>query len=145
MTRQGQTILVADDEWEVRELVRTILEWEDYAVVEAKDGEDALAQARAIQPDLILLDVRMPKMNGLDVLESLQADPTLASIPVVMLSVLTNYPQVGAALRNGAIAYLPKPFEIPDLARMVKRVLTGNAARREVIRQHAVKSLIESW
>lgn len=145
MTRQGQTILVADDEWEVRELVRTILEWEDYAVVEAKDGEDALAQAQAIQPDLILLDVRMPKMNGLDVLESLQADPALASIPVVMLSVLTNYPQVGTALRNGAVAYLPKPFEIPDLARMVKRVLTGDAARREMIRQHAVKSLIESW
>jgi CheY-like chemotaxis protein len=145
MTRQGQTILVADDEWEVRELVRTILEWEDYAVVEAKDGEDALAQARAIQPDLILLDVRMPKMNGLDVLEYLQADPALASIPVVMLSVLTNYPQVGTALRNGAIAYLPKPFEIPDLARMVKRVLSGDAARREAIRQHAVKSLIESW
>ena len=145
MTRQVQTILVADDEWEVRELVRTILEWEDYAVVEAKDGEDALAQARAIQPDLILLDVRMPKMNGLDVLEYLQADPALASIPVVMLSVLTNYPQVGTALRNGAIAYLPKPFEIPDLARMVKRVLTGDAARREAIRQHAVKSLIESW
>ena len=145
MTRQVQTILVADDEWEVRELVRTILEWEDYAVVEAKDGEDALAQARAIQPDLILLDVRMPKMNGLDVLESLQADPVLASIPVVMLSVLTNYPQVGTALRNGAVAYLPKPFEIPDLARMVKRVLTGDAARWEAIRQHAVKSLIESW
>ncbi|MEJ2733448.1 MAG: response regulator [Anaerolineae bacterium] len=145
MTRQVQTILVADDEWEVRELVRTILEWEDYAVVEAKDGEDALAQARAIQPDLILLDVRMPKMNGLDVLEYLQADPALASIPVVMLSVLTNYPQVGTALRNGAIAYLPKPFEIPDLARMVKRVLSGDAARREAIRQHAVKSLIESW
>jgi CheY-like chemotaxis protein len=145
MTRQVQTILVADDEWEVRELVRTILEWEDYAVVEAKDGEDALAQARAGQPDLILLDVRMPKMNGLDVLEHLQADPALASIPVVMLSVLTNYPQVGTALRNGAVAYLPKPFEIPDLARMVKRVLTGDAARREVIRQHAVKSLIELW
>jgi CheY-like chemotaxis protein len=145
MTRQVQTILVADDEWEVRELVRTILEWEDYAVVEAKDGEDALAQARAIQPDLILLDVRMPKMNGLDVLEYLQADSALASIPVVMLSVLTNYPQVGTALRNGAIAYLPKPFEIPDLARMVKRVLSGDAARREAIRQHAVKSLIESW
>ncbi len=145
MTRQGQTILVADDEWEVRELVRTILEWENYVVVEAKDGEDALAQARATQPDLILLDVRMPKMNGLDVLESLQADLALASIPVIMLSVLTNYPQVGTALRNGATAYVPKPFEIPELARLVKDVLAGNAARREMIRQRAVKSLIELW
>ncbi len=145
MTRQGQTILVADDEWEVRELVRAILEWENYVVVEAKDGEDALAQAQATQPDLILLDVRMPKMNGLDVLESLQADLALASIPVIMLSVLTNYPQVGTALRNGATAYVPKPFEIPELARLVKDVLTGNAARREMIRQRAVKSLIELW
>jgi CheY-like chemotaxis protein len=145
MTRQGQTILVADDEWEVRELVRAILEWENYVVVEAKDGEDALAQAQATQPDLILLDVRMPKMNGLDVLGSLQADPALASIPVIMLSVLTNYPQVGTALRNGATAYVPKPFEIPELARLVKEVLTGNADRREMIRQHALKSLIQLW
>lgn len=145
MTRQGQTILVADDEQEVRELVRTILEWENYTVVEATDGEDALAQAQATQPDLILLDVRMPKMNGLEVLERLQADPALASIPVVMLSVLTNYPEVGTALKNGATAYLPKPFEIPEMARLVKRVLMGNAARREAIRQHALKSLIELW
>lgn len=145
MTRQGQTVLVADDEREVRELVRTILEWENLSVVEAKDGEDVLAQAQATQPDLILLDVRMPKMTGLDVLEYLQADPALASIPVIMLSVLTNYPQVGTALRNGAIAYLPKPFEIPELARLVKDVLAANAARREVIRQHALRSLIGMW
>lgn len=145
MTRQGQTVLVADDEREVRELVRTILEWENLSVVEAKDGEDVLAQAQATQPDLILLDVRMPKMTGLDVLEYLQADPALASIPVIMLSVLTNYPQVGTALRNGATAYLPKPFEIPELARLVKDVLAANAARREVIRQHALRSLIGMW
>ena len=145
MTRQGQTILVADDEWEVRELVRAILEWENYVVIEAKDGEDVLAQAQSTQPDLILLDVRMPKMTGLDVLERLQADPALAAIPVIMLSVLTNYPQVGTALKNGATAYVPKPFELPELARLVKDVLAGNAAKREMIRQHAVKSLIELW
>jgi CheY-like chemotaxis protein len=145
MTRQGQTILVADDEPEVLDLVRLLLEWENYTVVEAKDGEQALAQAQATQPDLILLDVRMPKMNGLDVLERLQADPVLASIPVVMLSVLTTYPQVGKALQNGAIAYLPKPFELREMARLVKRVLTGNADRREAIRQHALKSLTTQW
>ena len=136
-----RTILVADDEPEILDLVRMLLEWEDYTVVETTDGEQCLEQARAIKPDLILSDVRMPNMTGLEVLEHLQADPDLSSIPVIMLSVVTTLPQARTALQNGAIAYLPKPFEMREMARLVKRVLTRDAGGREVIRQQALRNL----
>ena len=136
-----RTILVADDEPEILDLVRMLLDWEDYTVVETTDGEQCLEQARAIKPDLILSDVRMPNMTGLEVLEHLQADPDLSSIPVIMLSVVTTLPQVRTALQNGAIAYLPKPFEMREMARLVKRVLTRDAGGREVIRQQALRNL----
>ncbi len=137
----GQTILVADDETEVVDLVRMLLEWEGYDVVEAANGEEALVQARATLPDLILLDVRMPKMTGLDALDRLQADPDLAEIPVVMLSVITAYPQVQSALEMGAVAYIPKPFELQEMARLVREVLSEDAAGRAAIRQYALSSL----
>jgi len=140
-SHRRRTILVADDEPEILDLVRMLLEWEDYTVVETTDGEQCLEQARAIKPDLILSDVRMPNMTGLEVLEHLQADPDLSSIPVIMLSVVTTLPQVRTALQNGAIAYLPKPFEMREMARLVNRVLTRDAGGREVIRQQALRNL----
>jgi CheY-like chemotaxis protein len=140
-SHRRRTILVADDEPEILDLVRMLLEWEDYAVVETTDGEQCLEQARVIKPDLILSDVRMPRMTGLEVLEHLQADPDLSSIPVIMLSVVTTLPQVRTALRNGAIAYLPKPFEMREMARLVNRVLNRDAGGREVIRQQALRNL----
>ena len=136
-----QTILIADDEPEILDLMRMMLEWENYTVVETTDGEQCLEQARAIKPDLILSDVRMPNMTGLEVLEHLHADPELASIPVIMLSVVTTLPQVRTALENGAIAYLPKPFEMREMARLVNQVLSRDAGGREVIRQQALRDL----
>jgi CheY-like chemotaxis protein len=135
------TILIADDEPEIVELVRVVLDWEGYAVVEAWDGEQAFARAQATVPDLILLDVRMPKMNGLEVLARLRTVPALARIPVVILSVVTSYPQAQEALHNGAVAYLPKPFELREMARLVSNILSQDAAGLEVIRKHALRSL----
>ena len=139
--RHNQTILVADDEPEIVDLVRLLLEWEGYTVAQASNGEEAVAQAQAIAPDLILLDVRMPKMDGLEVLERLQSDPALAGIPVVMLSVVTAYPQVQTALERGAVAYLPKPFELREMARLVVTVLSEDAVGRKEIYQQALRRL----
>jgi two-component system KDP operon response regulator KdpE len=143
MTKQGhsQTILVADDEAEIADLVRMVLEWEGYVVLKANNGAEALALARESVPDLIFLDVRMPKMTGLDVLVQLQADTDLAYIPVVMLSVVTTYPQVQTALQKGAVAFLPKPFELGEMTRLVKNILSQDGAGLEVIRQHALRTL----
>jgi len=143
MTRRGQghTILIADDEPEVLDLLRMMLEWEGYGVLDAADGLQALETARHQCPDLILLDVRMPNMSGLHVLDKLQADPTTAGIPVIMLSVVTTYPEVRTALQRGAIAYLSKPFEFKEMAHLVERVLSTSQAARQVLREQALQNI----
>jgi CheY-like chemotaxis protein len=138
---QSRTVLIADDEPEILDLMRMMLEWENYTVIETQDGEQCLEQARVLKPDLILSDVRMPNMTGIEVLEHLQADPELAGIPVIMLSVVTTLPQVRTALENGAIAYLPKPFEMREMARLVHQVLGRDAGGREVMRQQSLRDL----
>lgn len=138
---QDHRILVADDEPEVVDLVRMVLEWEGYEVVSAADGQRTLERASSDLPDLILLDVRMPKMSGLTVLKELQKDPLTAGIPVIMLSVVTTYPEVRTALQCGSVAYLPKPFELSELARLVAHVLTADAAGHQALRQTALETL----
>jgi two-component system alkaline phosphatase synthesis response regulator PhoP len=141
--QHGQVkILIADDEPEVVRLVRIMLEWDGrYRVMSARNGEEALSCARADAPDLILLDGRMPRKSGLDVLSELQADPALSSIPVIMLSVEATRPDVQNALRQGAVAYLPKPFEFRQMVGLIERVLLADAARRSALRQEALEKL----
>ena len=138
---QSCTILVVDDEREVLDLVRMVLEMDGHTVLAAEDGEQALARTGAILPDLILLDVRLPKMSGLTVLKHLHEDPLTTDIPVIMLSVVTTHPEVQTALQRGAVAYLPKPFEIREMSRLVDRVLRMDATERELLRKHAINSM----
>jgi CheY-like chemotaxis protein len=138
---QSYTILVVDDEREVVDLVRMVLEMDGHTVLSAEDGEQALARIGAILPDLILLDVRMPKMSGLTVLQHLHEDALTADIPVIMLSVVTTHPEVQTALHRGAVAYLSKPFEIREMSRLIDRVLRMDAAERELLRKQAINSV----
>jgi CheY-like chemotaxis protein len=143
---EGYQILVADDEPEVIDLVQMMLQMEGgYTILSAADGQDALKSARANLPDLILLDVRMPRMSGLVVLDQLHSDPTTANIPVIMLSVVTTYPDVRTALERGAVAYLPKPFELREMTRLVARVLAMDPAERRVLRQRALDNVGKEW
>lgn len=143
MNRSGPSyrILVADDEPEVVDLVRMVLELEGYKVLEATDGEQALLKTQVEQPDLVLLDVRMPKLNGLSVLERLSQIPATAAIPVIMLSVVTTYPEMRTALQRGAVAYLTKPFELREMTRLVARVLAMDGIQRDAFRQQALASI----
>ena len=133
---RNRTILIADDEAEVVQLVRMILEWEGYTVVAAADGLETLERAEMDKPDLILLDVRMPKMSGLTVLEHLSRSET--AIPVIMLSVVTTQPDVRSALQRGAVAYLTKPFELKEMTRLVEQILEMDDAKRDAFRQKAL-------
>ena len=142
---EGYRILVADDEPEVVDLVRMVLEMEGYTVLNAGDGEETVVRAQADRPDLILLDVRMPKLSGLSVLDRLNEDPVTAAIPVIMLSVVTTYPEVRTALQRGATAYLAKPFELREMSRLVGRVLAMDSAQREAYQQQALKSIGKPW
>jgi CheY-like chemotaxis protein len=103
-----------------------IFTFEKYDVQMAHDGEEGLLRAQQINPTLIMLDVMMPKMNGLQVLERLKADPKTKSIPIVMLTNLAGQQDAETALSKGAVKYLIKsehePKEVTD---MVKEILAG--------------------
>jgi adenylate cyclase len=135
------TILVADDEPEVVDLVKIGLDAAGYTIESASDGKTALAKIQSKRPDLVLLDMRMPEMTGLMVLDRLRSDPTTTSIPVVMLSVVVTDPDVRMALEHGAVAYLSKPFEIRELMWVIDRVLTMDAAGRDSFRKQVLQNV----
>ena len=120
------TVLIIDDEPSVRDLMSRALSAEGIYTVAASDGEDGLRTARDIKPDLIFLDVMMPKMDGWAVLASLKADPALASIPVVMLTIVGDR-EMGYTL--GASEYLTKPIDRAILSTVVEKYRTKNAAK----------------
>jgi adenylate cyclase len=128
-TGETATVLVVDDEETVRELMRRFLAREGFDVVTAKDGEEGLALARQLRPALITLDVLMPGMDGWSVLQALKADPALAPIPVVMLSILDEQNR-GYAL--GAADYLTKPIQRERLRSLLARHC-GRAAGKHVL------------
>lgn len=104
-------ILIVDDHADIRRLIRMTLEFEDYAIEEAADGESALRAAQAMQPDLVLLDVMMPgPVNGLEVCRRLRAGTTTSAPRVIMLSARGQASDREAGLQAGADTYLVKPF-----------------------------------
>jgi DNA-binding response OmpR family regulator len=104
-------ILIVDDHADIRRLIRMTLEFEDYAIEEAGDGESALRMAQTLKPDLVLLDVMMPgAVNGLEVCRRLRADATAAGPRVIMLSARGQASDREAGLQAGADTYLVKPF-----------------------------------
>jgi diguanylate cyclase (GGDEF)-like protein len=113
------TILVADDSVVVRAVVRSHLEEVGYHVLEADDGMAAIDQCRQSAPDVVLLDIEMPGLDGHEVLAELKGDPELRDIPVVFLTSRSGMVDVVAGLHGGAHDYLKKPFEPPELVARV--------------------------
>ena len=113
------TVLVADDSLVVRAVVRAHLEAKGYTVVEADDGIAAVRRCTETRPDVVLLDIEMPGLDGYQVLASLKAAPTLRDIPVVFLTSRSGMDDVVAGLHAGAHDYLRKPFEPPELVARV--------------------------
>lgn len=116
-------VLVAEDSLVVRTILRRQLEEYGHRVVEAADGEEALAMVREHLPDVILLDVEMPKLDGHGVLAALRASPDLTDIPVVFLTGRTSTEDVVEGLRLGAHDYLRKPFETAELLARVSAAI----------------------
>ncbi len=116
-------ILVVDDEPEAVELVEFNLQQAGYAVSTAADGAEALAQARKLQPNLIVLDLMLPELDGLEVCKVLRRDPATASIPIIMLTAKATEIDRVLGLELGADDYLTKPFSPRELVLRIRRVL----------------------
>lgn len=120
-------LLIADDEPGIRRLVRMTLESENYEIVEAADGAEALAQAREHKPQLMFLDVMMPEMSGVEVCSALKSDPETADITIIMLSAKAQDADREAGRAAGADDYFTKPFSPIALLSKVDEVLEERA------------------
>ena len=124
-------ILIADDYEDNRELLRLLLVTAEYEVLEASDGQECLKVAQEILPDLVMIDLSMPKLDGWEVLQALRADQQTRNIPCVAV---TAYAEIDRkrALQAGFDGYLAKPFRTVDLLETVSRLLSLNAMKANV-------------
>ena len=116
-------ILVAEDERDIRELIGFTLRYAGFEVELATNGEEAVEKAPQVQPDLIMLDVRMPRMTGYEACRVLKENPVTAEIPVVFLSAKGQEVEIEQGLASGALEYIVKPFAPDDLANQVRDIL----------------------
>lgn len=121
MTKQIQsTILAVDDEQDILALIKEILSDFDYQVVTASSGEEALEKLNHISPNLILLDISMPKMDGLTVLTRIKQNPKTSIIPVMMLTARIESTTIWKAKDLGAADYIVKPFKAGELMKWIR-------------------------
>lgn len=120
-------ILIADDFDDNRELLKLLLEPDGYSVREARDGQECLEMARSILPDLALVDLSMPKMDGWSVLRELRKDERTRAIPCVAVTAFAAEEDRRRALEEGFDAYLSKPFRTKDLLEIVRGLLRESA------------------
>ena len=120
-----QKLLIVDDEEGVRSLVRMTLNTSDYQILEARDGGEALGLAYDHHPDLVLLDVMLPDLSGIDICRELKRDPSMSSTTIVMLTAKAQNSDFGEAEDAGADGYFTKPFSPIALIQKVESVLGG--------------------
>ena len=116
-------ILIAEDEPDIRELVAFTLRFAGHEVTATSNGEEAYHKAQELIPDLIMMDVRMPKMTGYDACRAMKLIPSLKDIPVVFLSAKGQDSEIQTGLEAGAEEYLLKPFAPDQLVERVKAIL----------------------
>lgn len=119
----SKSILVVDDEPMTRNLLRMMLAPADFQVFEAEDGSEAVSKSKTYLPDLIIMDVMMPNMNGLEACQSIRDHTETTHIPVIILSAKTTPQAIEAGLAAGAARYLTKPVSRTVLLQVVNEVL----------------------
>ena len=119
-----RTVLMIDDESNSRKVVKLLLEREGYRVLTAPNGEEGLILAKVEQPDVILLDVIMPKMDGYETLRRLRGDQDMHEIPVIMVTAKGTEHDIAASFRLGAVFHVEKPYETKDLLQKIQVALT---------------------
>ena len=119
------TVLVIEDDYPVRKLLAMHLSAAGYAVLTAEDPRVGGQMLRASRPDVLLIDIRMPYMNGMDFVEELRRDPSVAHTPVLFLTSMSDEESYNRAERLGAAGFLGKPVHRADLLAAVKKALPG--------------------
>ncbi|MDX2139510.1 MAG: response regulator [Chloroflexota bacterium] len=120
-------ILVAEDERDIRELIQLTLSFAGHNVTTVPNGAEAVDAAQKIKPDLIMMDVRMPKLTGYEACRQIKQIDALKAIPVVFLSAKGQDDEIDEGLSAGAIAYILKPFAPQDLIQRVGEILQNKA------------------
>ncbi|MEJ5227368.1 response regulator [Thermodesulfovibrio sp.] len=147
MNEQKQTVLIVDDNIDTVELLRKRLKAEGYNTSEAYDGEEALKKVYESAPDIIILDVMMPKMDGYEVCKRLKTDDRTKFIPVIMLTAKSDVESRVKGLDIGADDYVPKPFDYRELSARIRSLLTRKETAERVIEEEkteSVRKLIDS-
>ena len=134
-------ILVVDDEPDAIELIRFNLKASGYEVLTAEDGEEALVKARKFSPDMILLDVMLPEIDGLEVCKILRRDPATASLPIIMLTAKASEIDRVLGLEFGADDYVTKPFSPRELMLRVRNLLKRKESSREEVERFQVRDI----
>jgi DNA-binding response OmpR family regulator len=118
------TVLVVDDDPVILKLLEVNFEMEGFTVLVARDGEEGIQVARTDRPDLVVSDIMMPKVSGLELVTALKADPATSEIPIILLSAKAQNADVRSGLDAGADDYVTKPFEPLDLVERVNELLS---------------------
>jgi DNA-binding response OmpR family regulator len=121
-----KSILVVDDEWRTREMLRMFLEMEGYEVFEAEDGLDAIEKASLFNPDVMILDVMMPRMDGITACKQLRSTQETAALPIIMLSGKIQEQAIREGLEAGATAYMTKPMSHKELLGNIRAAINGD-------------------
>lgn len=129
---EKKKILVVDDETNIQKMLRTLLEINDYEVETASNGGEAIEKVKTIWPDLVLLDLVMPKIDGYKALETLKHDPQTKDIPVILFTAAP--PEIAASTGSGALEavdYVLKPFDRMTLSFLLQRIKDLTTAKKE--------------
>lgn len=117
-------IVVADDDLDLCELLGMKLRQSNYEVFTVLDGDQALEIIRSIRPDLVILDIMMPTMTGMEVLRQMKTEPAIADIPVILMTAKRQEKDVNSGYAMGAVDYIVKPFNLRDLVSQVAKVIS---------------------
>ena len=123
LKKRSITILIVEDNEELREILLAEFELDGLTVLTAANGSEAVTKTRQLKPDLILMDVRMPIMSGIEATRVIKTHEDTKHIPIIMLTVIDKRDDIVEALKTGAIDYITKPFFMPELKARIKSVL----------------------
>lgn len=119
----NKKVLIVDDEIDIVEILKSKLQEQGYDVICAFDGEEALEKVRQEKPDLVILDVMLPKMDGYQVCSIMQSEAGMKDIPVVMLTACSRMENIKMGMELGAVSYVAKPMKLDVLLGIIKAIL----------------------